>query len=147
MQNNNYIILTIICIALTGFSLNYHLKKIQNANYQIDWPEIRAPSIESLLNQNNQECKKFISTDKKLILNYCSDWRGVDTQSLKMNLDQFSEDSDTKIVFLAQKTVIEKNALIRFVVREAYWDFGADFDKVIQKIQDDAGPNEKIQII
>lgn len=144
---NKNLILIIVCMLLTSLSFYYHFQKLKNINYQINWPKIELPSTESLLGQDGKNCKNFVSTDKRLTFNYCSDWLVTDANSLGGLFDQLNKDADAKIVFLAQKIITEKNAIIQLTIREAYWDLGNNFNEVIQKIKDSSKTDEEMQIV
>jgi len=132
---------------LTSLSFYYHFQKLKNINYQINWPKIELPSAESLMGKDEKNCKDFISTDKRLTFNYCSDWLAIDANSLGGFFDQLNKGVDAKIVFLAQKIIAEKNSIIQFTIREAYWDLGNNFNEVLQKIKDGSKTDEEMQIV
>ncbi len=118
MKNYKLFLLTILAIVLLGLNTYWRIQDLQNPLPPISWPKFEDIQLESIVQQNNQKKKEFVSPDKKLSFSYGYDWITVDINYLEqIPTTELMQKYDLKPLFMARKIEIS-GAFVQLIVSQ-----------------------------
>lgn len=118
MKEYKLFLLTILAIVLLGLNTYWKIQDLQNPLPPISWPKLEDISLESIIQQNNQKKKEFVSPDKKLSFKYGYDWITVDINYLEqIPTTELMQKYDLKPLFMARKIEIS-GAFVQLIISQ-----------------------------
>lgn len=130
------VVVLLLVIVLGNLFLQQQLKRIRETDFSEIMPEIENLSSEQAFKpQIEKEVKEFISSDKKLIIEYSSKWIETTNQDVKR---VFSEKQIQKYnlsnLFLAQRIEIS-GEFAQLIVDQGFFNIQDTFEEIIDEMQ------------
>ncbi len=118
MKDYKLFLLTILVIVLLGLNTYWKIQDLQNPLPPINLPKFEDMQLQSIIQQNNQKKKKFVSPDEKLSFSYDYDWIATDTNYLEqVSTTELIKKYNLKPLFIARKIKMN-GAFIQLIVSQ-----------------------------